>query len=161
MNKIFSTGQAIKESEKIRNTGKRIVLVGGCFDVLHIGHIHFLQKAKEQADILMVLLESDEKVKKWKGNNRPLFPQQERAEVLASLYFVDYVICLPPLDDNSAYDKMILALKPAIIATTQGDPARVHKDRQAKLLGIPVVEVIDRMKNRSTTKLAEMLEKEL
>ncbi len=67
MNKIISTEQAIKLSEKIRNEGKTIALAGGCFDILHIGHIEYLANAKKHGDVLFVFLESDENIKKIKG----------------------------------------------------------------------------------------------
>ena len=157
MNKIFSTGQAIKESEKIRNTGKRIVLVGGCFDVLHIGHIDFLNEAKKRGDILFVLLESDEIIRKIKGNNRPINTQVDRARILSALLSVDYVIILPQFTKDKEYDDIVTRIKPDIIATTEGDKNREHKERQAKLTGAKVVDVVKNISNQSTTKLIKLL----
>ena len=63
----------------------KIVLVGGCFDILHLGHVVFLEKAKKEGDVLVVLLESDEKVRFLKGKGRPVHTQSERAEILSAL----------------------------------------------------------------------------
>jgi rfaE bifunctional protein nucleotidyltransferase chain/domain len=71
---------------------KTIALANGCFDIIHIGHVRYLKEAKELADILVVAINSDESVKKIKGNNRPLFPEKERAELLCAIRYVDYVV---------------------------------------------------------------------
>ncbi len=161
MNKIINTKEAIKLSEQLRGEGKTIVLVGGCFDILHIGHILFLEKAKHLGDVLFVLLESDETIKNSKGNNRPIHTQEDRAYVLAALTTIDYVILLPKLKNDLDYDNLLSLLKPTIIATTQGDPKRRHKERQARLLHSTVVDVIQRISNTSTSKLATLLSQDL
>jgi D-beta-D-heptose 7-phosphate kinase/D-beta-D-heptose 1-phosphate adenosyltransferase len=71
---------------------KRIVFTNGCFDILHVGHIRYLRKAKSLGDILVVGLNTDRSVRLIKGEKRPIVPQEDRAEVLASLEFVDYVV---------------------------------------------------------------------
>lgn len=157
MNKILTIEQAAKVSELLRTKDKKLVLAGGCFDILHVGHIYFLQSAKKQGDTLFVLLESDQKIRQLKGPNRPVNTQQDRATVLASLKDVDFIIPLPHLASDSAYDEMISRLKPAIIATTKGDPYKMHKDRQAKQIGSQVVDVTEPLMNQSTTRLANLL----
>lgn len=157
MGKIVNKDHAIQLAKELNKSGKRIVLVGGCFDILHIGHITFLEKAKEQAEILMVLLESDETIKKTKGSSRPINTQQDRAKILASLAVVDYVIKLPGITDNSLYDNLVMQIKPAIIATTAGDLNRGHKERQAEKIGAKVVDVTMSIQNKSTTKLIALL----
>lgn len=157
MGKILTVKQAINIGKKIRDEGKSTVLVGGCFDILHIGHLKFLQKAKEHGDILLVLLESDEKINHLKGKDRPINTQEDRAEVLAALKIVDYVIPLTQFETNSQYDDLITRLKPDTIATTKGDPQRIHKERQAKLIDIKVIDVIAKISNQSTTKLVKLL----
>ncbi len=141
----------------LESTKKKVVIAGGCFDILHIGHISFLEAAKKQGEILVVLLESDDLIRKMKGEGRPINTQEDRAAVLAALSLVDYIVLLPHLLDNSQYDELIFSLKPAIIATTKADPARMHKERQAQALGISVVDVIDRIENQSTSKIASVL----
>lgn len=94
----------------------RIVLTGGCFDILHIGHVRFLSEAKRMGDYLVVLLESDRKVKKLKGKNRPVFIQKERAEMLAALGSVDLIVLLPMMGNDSDYMNLLMKIKPDIIA---------------------------------------------
>lgn len=74
-----------------RRRGARIVLANGCFDLLHVGHIRYLEAARRLGDILVVGINSDEQVKGLKGENRPLMPENERAEIVAALRFVDLV----------------------------------------------------------------------
>ncbi len=157
--KILTTKEAISISEKQRALGKSIVLAGGCFDILHIGHISFLEKAKKEGDVLFVFLESDHSVKQRKGQDRPVNTQKDRAIVLAAISFVDYVILLPEKLTNNDYDKLVSTIKPAIIAATKGDRNNTHKERQAKQTGAQIVEVIDRIADASTTKLANALRK--
>ena len=104
MNKIISPVKAQTIIKKIKLTGEKITVIGGCFDILHIGHIKFIQDAEKLGDKLFIFLEPDEKVRQLKGNQRPIFFQQERAEMLASLTSVAYIIMLPVLDTNAAYD---------------------------------------------------------
>ena len=159
MKKIISVKTALKVLENIRKKNKIVVLTGGCFDILHVGHIRFLSKAKKQGDYLFLLLENDKTVKKLKGFNRPINSQKERAEVLAALSFVDYVVLLEEMKNNNDYDKLISALRPNIIATTKDDPQAIHNLRQAKEINAKVSFVTNRIKNRSTTLLAEIISK--
>ncbi len=76
----------------LRRKGKSIVTTNGAFDVLHLGHIRYLREASAQGDILIVGLNSDSSVRAYKGEDRPINPQEDRAEVLLSLRFVDYVV---------------------------------------------------------------------
>jgi rfaE bifunctional protein nucleotidyltransferase chain/domain len=156
MNKILTTEQAIKISEALRSTGKKIVLAGGCFDILHLGHITFLEKAKTQADIFFVLLESDENIKRTKGQSRPINTQNDRAKILSSLTVVDYVVTLPDITDNKLYDDLVIRIKPAIIATTAGDSNRSHKERQAEKIQAKVIDVTPPISNQSTSRLVNI-----
>jgi D-glycero-beta-D-manno-heptose 1-phosphate adenylyltransferase len=74
-----------------RRRGKRIVLANGCFDLFHVGHVRYLRDSAAQGDILVVALNSDASVRALKGPGRPLMPEEERAAILASFEFVDYV----------------------------------------------------------------------
>jgi len=160
MKHILTINDAIKISKKLRNQNKTVVLAGGCFDILHPGHIAFIEKAKEKGDILIILLESDEKIKRTKGENRPIHVQQERAMMVQALRFVDYIVLLPFFTENMQYDNLIITLKPHIIAVTANDPNIIHKKRQAEKSGAEVVEVIGYIPNKSTSKLMEVLTKE-
>lgn len=154
MTKIHSVQASIKLAKKLHSAGKKIVLAGGCFDLLHLGHIYFFEQAKKQGDFLLLLLESDETVRSLKGENRPIHTQKVRAKMLAALEAVDGVCLLPPLGTNKAYDELVLHLKPAIIATTKGDLFQKHKRRQAKLADGKVV-AIKKLMDHSTSMLAK------
>lgn len=145
---------------KLKNDEKTVVLTGGCFDILHIGHIIFLEHAKAQGDILIVMLESDEQIKKYKGSNRPFNTQDDRSRILAALSAVDYVILLSPMYDNKAYDDLVSLIKPAIIATTEGDSGIAHKKRQAAAIGANLITVTSLIKDQSTSRLAKLLKNE-
>ncbi len=89
---------------------KKFVFTNGCFDILHIGHLTYLEEAKALGDYLIVGLNSDESVRKLKGKNRPLVNENERALMLSSLYFVDYIVIFS--EDNPI--KVLDYLKPQI-----------------------------------------------
>jgi rfaE bifunctional protein nucleotidyltransferase chain/domain len=92
-NKKVKNIRAIKSiAAGLKARRKRIVFTNGCFDILHVGHIRYLRKAKSFGDILVVGLNTDRSVRLIKGEKRPIVPQEDRAEVLASLEFVDYVV---------------------------------------------------------------------
>lgn len=132
---------------------KKIVLVGGCFDVLHPGHVIFLQKAKACGDKLVVLLESDKKIKKLKGATRPVHGQKERAMILKALKFVDKVIMLPYIKDDAEYEAIIRKIKPDVIAATYGALDNYHKERIAKLIGAKLKYVTKIIGNYSTSNI--------
>ena len=84
--------EALKEKvQALKRAGKSIVFTNGCFDFLHVGHVRYLKEAKAQGDVLVVGLNSDGSVRKIKGPRRPVVPEDERAEILASLACVDFV----------------------------------------------------------------------
>jgi rfaE bifunctional protein nucleotidyltransferase chain/domain len=157
MKKILTIDESKTVSDNLHKKGQKIVLAGGCFDILHIGHIQFLHEAKAKGDALFIMLEHDDVIKKKKGKHRPLNIQTDRAELLAALEMVDAVILMPKQTTDTVYDDLVNQLKPAIIATTAGDLYREHKERQAKKVGATVVDVIKPISNRSTTKLFTIL----
>ena len=139
-----------------RENKGRIVLTGGCFDILHIGHVRFLSEAKKMGDTLVVLLENDAKVKKLKGKNRPIFTQEIRAEMLSALACVDLVVVLPIMENDSDYVNLVMKIKPDIIAVTENDPRIKKKKRQAETAG-GELRVIPSVKTLSTSALAKMI----
>ena len=161
MNKVVTVEQAAKIAEGLQGVGKRVVLVGGCFDILHIGHISFLERAKEAGDVLFVLLEAEKGIRQIKGGNRPINTQEDRARILAAIGVVDRVVLLSSDLENHDYDKLIILLKPDIIASTQGDLKRHLKERQAGLVNAEIVDVIDVISDKSTTRLIKLLGKDL
>ena len=91
----------------LRVDGKKIVFTNGCFDIIHVGHIRYLSKAKELGDILIVGLNSDESVKKLKGDNRPINSFEDRAILLSSLRFVDSVIMFKEQTPDNLIKKIV------------------------------------------------------
>ena len=91
-NKTKSKEELKEEIENLKEEGKRIVFTNGCFDLIHVGHTRYLEEAKNLGDALIVAVNSDRSVKEIKGKDRPIIPQDERAEVLCALHFVDYVV---------------------------------------------------------------------
>ncbi len=89
--KIKERGNLREMIEDLRAKGKRIIFTNGCFDLLHIGHIRYLEEAKTLGDILVVGVNSDRSIRSLKGPKRPILPEEERAEVLSGLGCVDYI----------------------------------------------------------------------
>jgi rfaE bifunctional protein nucleotidyltransferase chain/domain len=108
MNKIVTWEELKKVAELQRKEGKTIVFTNGCFDILHVGHVQYLQKARKMGDLLILGLNSDASVRAIKGEKRPLVPQAERAEVVAALTTVDYVT----LFDETTPLRLIKFLRP-------------------------------------------------
>lgn len=133
------------------------VLVGGCFDILHYGHIHFLKNAKKLGDYLIIALESDANIRKLKGETRPIHNQNQRCETLEALSFVDQVIVLKEAMKDEDYKNLIQIIKPNIIAVTAGDPILEKKQNHAKSVKAVVVE-IDKIEVPSTSQIAKILE---
>ena len=122
------------------NGSNHKVLVGGCFDLLHYGHLNFLKSAKDCGDFLLVALESDESILKMKGA-LPIHTQQQRAEILAELECVDRVLLLPSLSGFEDYMDLVRSLSPQTLAVTSGDSQRANKQKQADLIGAQLVVV--------------------
>lgn len=135
---------------------KKVVLVGGCFDLLHYGHISFLKQAKQLGDYLVVALESDENVKRKKGEARPIHSQSQRKEMLEALSFVDEVIPLPPIRGYNEYLEMVSKVHPAVIAVTEGDPKLPQKQLQADKVAARLM-IIPKVHTPSTSQLAKLL----
>lgn len=106
-NKKIKNIRTIKTvAARLKARRKRIVFTNGCFDILHVGHIRYLRKAKSLGDILVVGLNTDRSVRLIKGEKRPIVPQEERAEVLAALEFVDYVVFFDEPDPFTLIEKV-------------------------------------------------------
>ena len=106
------TGQAmLAERERLRAGGKRLVFTNGVFDLLHVGHVRYLAQARTLGDALLVAINSDRTVRELKGPNRPVFNQAERAEILAALRVVDYVVVF----DDVSPRRLIAELLPDVL----------------------------------------------
>lgn len=134
MHKIITIEQITQTLQQMKTKKKSIILLGGCFDIIHAGHIEFLLAAKKLGGNIIVLLESDETVKKLKGKDRPINSQQDRAKILAHLQMVDLVVLLPVMASNNDYSELVKLLKPDIIAVTAEDPIFEIKKAHAELV---------------------------
>jgi len=109
--KIRARRELLKIIKDLRTKGKRIVFTNGCFDLLHIGHVRYLEKAKALGDVLVVGVNSDASVRKLKGPKRPILPEEERAGILSGLGCVDYITIFSEIDPL----KLIASLRPDVL----------------------------------------------
>ena len=96
---------------RLRSEGKRVVFTNGCFDLLHLGHVTYLEEARRLGDLLVVGVNTDESVRRIKGPGRPIVPLEQRLAVLAALEAVDYVV---PFGEDTPYE-LIKALRPHVL----------------------------------------------
>ena len=111
INKIVALSVAKDTVSQRQNDGKAVVFSNGCFDILHAGHVDYLEKSREKGDFLVIGLNTDASVKRLKGNNRPINDEISRARVLAGLGFVDLVVLF---HEDTPYE-LIKALKPNVL----------------------------------------------
>jgi len=110
--KMKARKDLVKIVKDLKAKGKRIVFTNGCFDILHIGHVRYLEDAKTHGDVLVVGVNSDSSVRELKGDERPILPEEERAEILSGLGCVDYVTVFEERDPL----KLISSLQPNVLA---------------------------------------------
>jgi len=134
--------------------GKKIVLVTGCFDILHQEHLNFLRKAKKEGDILVVGLESDKRIKKMKGEKRPVNPFSIRAKNIVRLNEVDFVLKLPDeFGSQKTRSAFLRLIKPDILAISSQDPLEKRKRKECQKIGCRLKIVHRYNPSISTTKL--------
>lgn len=145
-----------QQAAKLSTVKKKKVLVGGCFDIFHIGHLTFLQAAKKHGEMLIVALESDDFIRK-KKQREPFHTQHERAEILAACEIVDIVILLPLFTSSRQYGDLVDTIKPHIIAITEGDPHKHYKKQHAEKIGASVVTVTSKIPGHGSTAIFAIL----
>ena len=139
--KIMEARALADKLEGLLKTGKQLVFTNGCFDMLHVGHVRYLSAARNEGDLLVVGLNSDQSIKSIKGQQRPIVTQVQRAEIVASLMSVDYVTFFDEPDPL----KLIQLLKPTILvkgADWNADEiigADVVKARGGRVVRVPLV----------------------
>ena len=153
LNKIKTREELKQIIQQARSEGKKVVTTNGCFDVLHVGHLRYLQLAKGLGDILIVAINSDDSVRAIKGEKRPLVPEDERAELLAGLECVDYVMIFPELNPIS----FLIELRPNI-HVKGGDytPDRVVERETVESIGAEL-HLLPGVEGKSTTNLIEII----
>ncbi|HEY7783931.1 MAG TPA: D-glycero-beta-D-manno-heptose 1-phosphate adenylyltransferase [Pyrinomonadaceae bacterium] len=158
--KIVTLDEALRERERLRATGLCLVFTNGVFDLLHAGHIRYLEQARTLGDALMVALNSDRSVRALKGDSRPIIAQDERAEVMSALRSVDYVTIF----DDISPRKLIATLLPDVLVKG-GDYGlnEIHGREEVeaaggKVVSLPFIEgastsgLIERMKRAVSEK---------
>ena len=111
MGRVISLDELLPERERLRKAGSQVVFTNGCFDLIHPGHVRYLQEARRLGDVLIVALNSDRSVRELKGPTRPILDEHERAEIIAALGCVDYSIVF----DQSTPLELLAALRPEIL----------------------------------------------
>ena len=106
MGKLVSQEKIVQIVRQLQEENKTVVTTNGCYDILHVGHVRYLQKTKEIADYCVVMLNSDRSVKKNKGDNRPITTELDRAEILCALSCVDYVVIFDEKSPCELLDKI-------------------------------------------------------
>ena len=153
MSKIIDKQALLEARAKMRQAGKQLVFTNGCFDLIHAGHVRYLAQARALGDVLVVALNSDRSVRALKGEGRPILNEQERAEVIAALEAVDYVIVF----DEETPRELIAALLPDVLVKGGDWPLDqiVGRDEVeavgGKVLSLPYVE------GSSTTEIIERI----
>lgn len=146
---IKSRSEIIALSKELKNKDKKIIFTNGCFDLLHAGHVKYLEAAKKFGDVLILGLNSDQSVKSIKGANRPINNQSDRAYMLAALEVVDYVVIF---DEDTPYE-LIKSIKPSVLV--KGGDYKGHK-----VIGEDVVDelkLVDFIEEKSTTQTIDKI----
>jgi len=154
--KILSLDQLLLERARLRTAGQQLVFTNGVFDLLHVGHVRYLEQARTLGDVVVVAINSDASARKLKGEGRPLINQDERAEILAALRTVDYVTIFDDVSPRS----LIARLSPDVLVKG-GDYAldEIHGREEIEAAGgrvvsLPFVEgvsssgIIEKIKKR-------------
>ncbi len=150
---ILGREELIKAADTARSSGRRIVLANGCFDLIHAGHVRYLNGASELGGFLVVGINSDKQVRELKGGGRPFMPENERAEIISALRFVDAVTIF----DEPTVEELILALRPDIHAKGTDYTADTVPEREIiKSIGGRVAIVGD-PKDHSSTELIQKM----
>ncbi|HXX14240.1 MAG TPA: D-glycero-beta-D-manno-heptose 1-phosphate adenylyltransferase [Candidatus Eremiobacteraceae bacterium] len=150
---VLTVDELIVRFDRRKRNGKRVVFTNGCFDLLHPGHIHSLEAARALGDYLVVGINSDETVRILKGPDRPVMPQTERAEILASLECVDAVVIF----DELSPQKVVAALLPDVLVKGSDWPGNQIVGREEVEAAGGKVVLIDNLPGYSSTEILEKI----
>lgn len=154
--KILSIEEMLAERQRLRVAGARVVFTNGVFDLLHVGHVRYLAQARGLGDVLVVAVNSDRSVRELKGPDRPVFHENERAEILAALRNVDYVVIF----DNVSPRSLISQLLPDVLV--KGGDYRIdeiHGREEVEAAGGRVIP-LPFVDGASTTSLIQRMKKQ-
>ncbi len=153
MKRVLTREEAKKKIEELKINGKKVVFTNGCFDILHVGHMRYLEEAKEFGDYLIVGVNSDESVKRLKGPTRPINNQEDRAELLTGLKSVDYTVIFT--EDTPV--ELIGELKPSI--HVKGGDYKKDDLPETKVVESygGTVEIVSLVEGKSTTNVVKKI----
>jgi rfaE bifunctional protein nucleotidyltransferase chain/domain len=147
--RILGRDELVQRVQVAKQNGLTVVFANGCFDVLHVGHVRYLQGARALGDLLVVAINSDEEVARQKGANRPVVPASERAEIVASLEGVDYVTVF----QEPTVESLLLLLKPDFHAKGTDYTKETVPERDVVRSYGGQVAIVGDPKNHSTSEL--------
>jgi rfaE bifunctional protein nucleotidyltransferase chain/domain len=153
--KILSIKEMLAERMRLRAAGVRLVFTNGVFDLLHVGHVRYLAEARELGDALVVAINSDRTVSELKGPDRPVFDQSERAEILAALRQVDYVVVF---DDISPRSLISVLLPDVLVKGGDYQLDQIHGREEVEAAGGKVIS-LPFVDGASTSALIERMKK--
>lgn len=155
--KILDPDRLAAVADSLRGQGRKLVLTNGCFDLLHIGHVRYLQAARALGDALAVAINGDNSVRALKGDGRPLNAERDRAEIVAALGCVDYVVVFP----EERATRLLEKVRPSIYSKG-GDytPATLHPEERAALEKIGAeIRILPFEPGQSTSGLIERMKR--
>ena len=150
--KILTKAEMLTERARLKVDGKTLVFTNGAFDLLHLGHVSYLKFAREQGDALVLGLNSDASVKRYKGERRPIVTEPERAHMLASLECIDYVVVF----DEDEPKELIGEILPDVLVKGEDWAHYVSGREEVEASGGKVV-LAPLVKGRSTTNIIEKI----
>ena len=153
MGQIIRRDDIVELVKNLHAQGKTVVTTNGCFDILHVGHVRYLQKTKSFADVLIVLLNSDKSVKSIKGPTRPINCEDDRAEILCALSVVDYVVLF---DEDSARN-LLDEIKPDVYTKGADYTMETLPDADIMRKNGTRVEFISFVEGKSTTNVIKKM----
>lgn len=147
--KIQKIDDLVKIREQLKCQGKKFVFTNGCFDLLHSGHVHLFSEAKKKGDVFIVAVNDDSSVKKIKGESRPIFPLEERLEILAAVEEIDY---LASFSEETPQKIITLLLPDVLVKGGDWKPEEVVGKKEVEEAG-GRVEIIPYLKDRSSSEI--------
>ena len=146
---IVGRGELRALGDRLRREGRRIAFANGCFDILHVGHVRYLDEARKCADVLIVAVNGDHSVRRLKGPDRPILPAQARAELMAALAAVDFVVIF----EEPTAAEVLLELRPDIHCKGTDYTLETVPEREVVKSYGGAVRIVGDAKNHSTREL--------
>lgn len=156
MGEVIERNKIREVVENLQNSGKTVVTTNGCFDILHVGHVRYLQKTKTYADYSVVLLNSDKSVKSIKGDSRPINNENDRAEILCALSCVDFVVMF----DEDSPRNLLDEIKADVHTKGADYSVETLPEADVILKNGGRIEFIEFVEGKSTTNTIEKMKRE-